>query len=79
MSQYLAIHKNKSQTAHSWLCRLERHFQVRAYGEVQAQVNHMVKFCSRYGLYEFKFEAELLLVEVYLAVGDTGQAMVLIS
>ena len=39
----------------------------------------MVKFCSRYGLYEFKFEAELMLVEVYLAVGETGQAMVLIS
>jgi len=39
----------------------------------------MVKFCGRYGLYEFKFEAELLLVEVYLAVGDCGQAMVLIS
>ena len=39
----------------------------------------MVKFCGRYGLHEFKFEAELLLVEVYLAVGDGGQAMVLIS
>ena len=39
----------------------------------------MVKFCSRYGLHEFKFEAELLLVEVYLAVGDGGQAMVLVS
>ena len=35
----------------------------------------MVKFCGRYGLHEFKFEAELLLVEVYLAVGDGGQAM----
>ena len=39
----------------------------------------MVKFCGRYGLHEFKFEAELMLVEVYLAVGDSGQAMVLIS
>ena len=39
----------------------------------------MVKFCGRYGLHEFKFEAELLLVEVYLAVGDGRQAMVLVS
>ena len=36
MSQYLAIHKNKSQTGQAWLCRLERHLQVKAYGEVQA-------------------------------------------
>ena len=79
MAQYLSLHKNKSQTAQLWLCRLERHFSVKQYGEVQAQVNHMVKFCGRYGLHEFKFEAELLLVEVYLAVGDGGQAMVLIS
>ena len=39
----------------------------------------MTKFCSRYGLYELKFIAELLLVEVYLAIGDIGQSMVLLS
>ena len=72
MSQYLAINKNKSQTAQSWLCKLERLFQMQSYGEVQAQVNHMTKFCTRYGLYEFKFAAELILVEVYIAVGDIG-------
>ena len=39
----------------------------------------MTKFCSRYGLYELKFVAELLLVEVYLVIGDIGQSMVLLS
>jgi len=42
-------------------------------------VNLLVKFCSKYGLYEFKFQAELMMVDVYLAVGDVSQAMVLIS
>jgi len=79
MNQYLAINKNKSQTAQTWLCKLERLFKMQSYGEVQAQVNHMAKFCSKYGLYEFKFAAELILVEVYLAAGDIGQAMVLLS
>ena len=38
----------------------------------------MVKFCSKYGLYEFKFAAELVLVETYVQAGDIGHAMVLL-
>lgn len=38
----------------------------------------MVKFCSKYGLYEFKIEAELILVQAYVQAGDIGHAMVLL-
>lgn len=79
MNQYIAINKNKAHTAQTWLCKIERLFKMQNYAEVQAEVNLMAKFCAKYGFYEFKFAAELILVDLYLALGDIGQAMVHLS
>ena len=79
MNQYIVINKNKSHTAQTWLCKIERLLKMQNYGDVQAEVNHMAKFCAKYGFFEFKFAAELILVELYLGVGDIGQAMVHLS
>ena len=64
MHQYLAINKVKSQTAQTWLCKLERLCKMQSFGEASAQVHLMTKFCTKYGLYEFKFQAQFLLVEI---------------
>ena len=39
----------------------------------------MTKFCAKYGLYEYKFKAQIMLVELYVATGNLGQAMIVLS
>lgn len=79
MHMYLSIHKVKWQTAQTWLCKLERLFKQKDYTEALTSIHNMTKFCTKYGLYEYKFKALIVLTEIYIATGNSGQAMIVLA
>mmetsp|Transcript_8043 Transcript_8043/g.9631 ORF Transcript_8043/g.9631 Transcript_8043/m.9631 type:complete len:117 (-) Transcript_8043:748-1098(-) len=72
LHQYLCLHKVKWQTAQVWLCKLERLVRQKELTEALASVHHMTKFCTKYGLFEYKFRAQAMLTEIYIATGNSG-------
>ena len=66
LMKYLQINKNKSQTAHAWLCKIERLSVTMNFQEMIANVNEIVKYCFKYGFFEIKIMAELKVVEMCL-------------
>ena len=52
---------------------------MESYQEALSQAQQLIKFCNKYGLYEFKLQAKGILVDIYVETGDIGEAMLVLS